>query len=133
MMTRQKFQAPPPILYLYVAGILLLGLWSLIPSEVETTYTWQGAALLLALIGGLVVGSHFCRWVLILVGAAASLGSLLLQTDGQLEFVATMWSVLAMATTVLLLTPSMRNFTESDRQRGEARTADVAPSGRPLG
>lgn len=131
-MMLHRYKTLPATFYLYLAGILLLGVWGLIPSEVETTYTWEGAALLLALIVGLSAGSRFCRRVLVVLGTAVALGSLLLQSDGRLEFVATMWSVLAALTTVLLLTPSMRSFTEGGPE-SEGGTADVAPSGRPIG
>jgi hypothetical protein len=105
----------PKTLYLYLAGVLLLVVIGFLPSEVETTYSWGGASLGIGLLFGLWAGSRFCRRALLLIGIATALGSLFLQ-DAHLEFVATAWSVLAIITTGLLMTPSMRAFTERASQ-----------------
>lgn len=101
---------PPGALFAYLVGLVLLGLWGLLPSEVETSYDWQGALIAVALVGGLCAGNRACRWVLIFLGIIAAGGTLLIQST-PLELVATAWSVLVLAVTALLMTPAMRKYT----------------------
>jgi hypothetical protein len=107
-----KTQHPPTALLGYVLGTAGLVLWSLLPSEVKTTYSWPGALLELVLLFGLFSGVNLCRWLLIVIGAFAALGSLALQSP-PLEFVATTWSILALMLTALLFVPSVRRYTSS--------------------
>ena len=104
----------PAVFWLYLAGTALLVVLSLLPSSVRTTFTLPGALLEAALLVALALGSNAIRWILVFIGAFASVGSLALQS-GSVDLVATMWSALALAVTVLLLAPSMRRYT---RDRG---------------
>lgn len=90
----------------YVLGIVLLVVVGMIPSEVETTYSWQGALLMLVLLGGLAFGVRVCRWALIALGVFSSLGTLLLASPS-LDVVVIAWSALALVVTSLLLVPPM--------------------------
>jgi hypothetical protein len=101
---------PPKTLVAYIAGVALLVLWGLLPSEVSTSYSWPGAAIMGVLLAGAWLGSNLCRWLLFLIGLVVASGSILVQTM-PLEFVATSWSLLAILVSSLLLTPSMRAHT----------------------
>lgn len=95
----------------YVLGIILLVLVGMIPSGVETTYSWQGALLMLLLLGGLAYGVRICRWALIALGVFASLGTLVLASPS-LDIVVVVWSVLALAVTGLLFMPPMKKHAD---------------------
>ena len=114
---------PPPMFYAYVAGLGLLYLWGLLPSEVNTSYNLQGLSVVLLLLVGLGCGFPICRWVLFAGGMAAAFGSFMLQSE-PIEFVATTWSVFALGVSALLLTRSMRHHTGRDR-RATPSSGDV--------
>lgn len=90
----------------YVLGLVLLVLVGMIPSEVETTYTWQGTVFMLVLLGGLAYGMRICRWALIAIGVFSSFGTLLLASPS-VGAVVIAWCALALAVTSLLLMPSV--------------------------
>lgn len=106
-LTRQRV---PGTVWAYLGGTAILVALGLLPSEIETSYTLQGIALEVILLGGLFIGSNICRLLLIFIGLAAAFGAFLSQT-GSPEFVATLWTVAAMLVTGLLFTPSARRFT----------------------
>jgi hypothetical protein len=116
----------PLALWAYLAGTALLVVLGMLPSEITTSYRWQGVVLEIALLGGLFLGSNASRLVLIGIGLAVAFGTLAMQS-GSLEFVATLWSVVALLVTGLLLTPSARRFTA--RQVGARQPADSALQG----
>lgn len=103
-------EGPPAAFFGYLAGIAMLVLWGLLPSEVSSSYDWQGAVIAFVLIVGIYGRSQICRWILIGIGLLSGVGVLLIQT-APLEFVATMWSILAFGVTSLLMTPAMRQYT----------------------
>jgi hypothetical protein len=107
--SRTKLRSPLPLLA-YLAGTVVLVLWGLLPSEIETSYTWFGALLQTILVIGLFKRSNRCRWLLIGIGLLTAVGTLMLQTWPP-EFVATAWGVIALLTTGLLLTRTMRRYT----------------------
>ena len=94
----------------YLGGLVVLVLWGFLPSDIQTTYNWPGVLIGVGLIAGVYARSRLCRWALVIVGTVAALGVLLIQTP-TLEFVATMWSAIALGVTSLLVTPSMRRYT----------------------
>jgi predicted naringenin-chalcone synthase len=98
------------VFYWYLLGLMLLALWSFLPSEVHTEYSVRAAALSGVLLGGLYFRSRACRMVLIGIGCLAALSGIALQ-DAPLELVATIWSALAACVTALLLSPTMRRYT----------------------
>jgi hypothetical protein len=74
-----KFSIPPiPTapwsFWAYVAGLGVVGILSLIPSSVETIYTWWGALLWLVLLVVLFKGSNLARWLLLAIGVLGALG-----------------------------------------------------------
>lgn len=87
--------------------------WGILPSEIDTHYSWQDVLLEILLLVGLFLGRQFCRWALSALGLFASIGSFSLQT-GSVEFVATVWSLLALFVTSLLLLPSVRRYFQGD-------------------
>lgn len=118
MGTLTKRRQVPLTLWAYLGGTVLLVALGLLPSEVSSSYSWQGAVLEIALLAGLFFGSNICRLVLIAIGVAVALGTLASQT-GSLELVATLWASVALLVTGLLLAPSARHFTA--RQVAELR------------
>jgi hypothetical protein len=113
----RNMQTKPPLTYFaYIGGVALLVIvGALVPSEVDTTYSWQGVGVELVLLLGLWLGSNLCRWILIALGIAACLGSIFIQST-PLEFAATLWAVLALLVTGLLVTRAMRAHTHSSKR-----------------
>jgi hypothetical protein len=110
---------PPLTYFAYIGGLGLLVIFgALVPSEVDTSYSWQGIAFELVLLLGLWLGSNLCRWILICLGIAACLGSILIQST-PLEFAATAWAVLTLIVTGVLLTPALRAHTRNEKPRVE--------------
>lgn len=107
-----KWQRPPAAIKLYFVGLIVVVGWGLLPSKVHTSYSWTGVLVALGLLIGLYARSALCRRLLVALGLTAALGTLLIQTQ-PLEFVATAWSCLMAAVTVLLITPSARSYTKS--------------------
>lgn len=114
---------PPASFWAYLAGTVMLVGLSFIPSSVHTSYSWPGAVVEVILLIALARGSGVSRWILILIGGLASLGSLAVQS-GPIDLVATGWSVAALAVTSLLFLPSMRRFTGGG-WRSRQRLSDV--------
>lgn len=119
LMATSNSDRPFGALLAYSLGTVALVLWALLPSEVETSYTWEGVLLELVLIAGLFAGLNLCRWALIIIGGAAAFGTVALQS-APLEFVATGWSVLALLVTAILLTPPIRRYTARSGILGRA-------------
>jgi hypothetical protein len=118
---------PPRTFWAYLAGTGALIALSFAPSRVHTTYSVSGTILELLLLGGLFAGWNLSRLILIVIGLAAGIGSLALQSD-PIDVVAALWSALAVAVTCLLLTPSMR---ESTRRRPARREVQSLLPGAP--
>lgn len=105
---------PPLTIWLYLLGTAVLVGLSFLPSQVETTFTWEGAMLECALLAGLFIGISPCRMALIVLGLVAALGGILIQSS-PLDAVATIRSVVALLVTGLLLSPSARSFCRHGR------------------
>jgi hypothetical protein len=123
MMTlRSKVRQAPLALWAYLGGTAGLVALSFIPSSVATIYTWRGGLVELFLLIGLFAGSRWCRWILIGLGIAVGLGSILVQSV-PLDPVATAWAAAVLLVTALLLLPSSRRYASG----GPSVASVVAP------
>lgn len=97
--------------WLYVAVLGLFVAVGLLPSDVTTTYSWFGAVLMIVGLVALGKGSNVARWLLVALGVLVALATIAVQSE--LDAVATADACLALLSSFLLLTPSLRAYTSS--------------------
>ena len=104
-------QRPPLGLYAYLAGISVSVLIGMLPSDVQTTYSVNAIVLYGGLLVGLALGSEFCRLALVVLGIFWGVAVLGLISPA-VDFVAIGWSAVALGSSLILTTPSMRRYTQ---------------------